>query len=87
MAGSITRIRLCDEPLPIRTSCATYCACLVRARRGQNDASVAHPAEYFLGGAPVISGPVQEGVGRFVATRQVAGHPIAVSRWERQARS
>ena len=28
------------------------------------------------------SGPVQEGIGRFVATRQVSGHPIAVSRWE-----
>jgi hypothetical protein len=29
-----------------------------------------------------LSGPVQEGVGRFIATRQVAGHSIAVSRWE-----
>ena len=28
------------------------------------------------------SGPVQEGIGRFIATRQVSGHPIAVSRWE-----
>jgi hypothetical protein len=27
------------------------------------------------------SGPVQEGIGQFVAVRQVAGHPIAVSRW------
>jgi hypothetical protein len=27
------------------------------------------------------SGPVQEGIGQFVAARQVAGHPIAVSRW------
>ena len=30
------------------------------------------------------SGPVQEGVGQFVATRQVTGHPIAVSRWDRR---
>ena len=29
------------------------------------------------------SGPIQEGIGRFVATRQVTSHPIAVSRWNR----
>jgi hypothetical protein len=28
------------------------------------------------------SEPFQESIGKFVATRQVAGHPIAVSRWE-----
>jgi hypothetical protein len=28
------------------------------------------------------SGPVQEGIGEFVAARQVTGHPIAVSRWD-----
>jgi hypothetical protein len=33
-----------------------------------------------------LSGPVQEGVGRFIATRQVAGHSIAVSRWENPGR-
>jgi hypothetical protein len=27
-------------------------------------------------------GPVQECIGQFVAARQVAGHPIAISRWE-----
>jgi hypothetical protein len=30
------------------------------------------------------SGPVQEGIGQFVAARQLSGHPIAVSRWERK---
>ena len=29
------------------------------------------------------SGPVQEGIGKFVAARQVNSHPIAVSRWDR----
>ena len=29
------------------------------------------------------SGPVQEGIGKFVATRQVTSHPITVSRWDR----
>ena len=29
------------------------------------------------------SGPVKEGIGRFVAARQVVAQPIAVSRWER----
>jgi hypothetical protein len=36
----------------------------------------------FLGGLGP-SGPVQEGIGQFVATRQVTGHPVAVSRWGR----
>jgi hypothetical protein len=30
---------------------------------------------------PHLSGPVQEGIQRLVATRQVSSHPIAVSRW------
>jgi hypothetical protein len=30
----------------------------------------------------LISGPVQETIGKFVAARQLAGHPIAISRWE-----
>ena len=29
------------------------------------------------------SGPVQEGIGKFVAARQVASHPIAASHWDR----
>ena len=29
------------------------------------------------------SGPVQEGIEKFVAARQVTGHPITVSRWDR----
>ena len=28
------------------------------------------------------SGPIPEGIGKFVARRQVASHPLAVSRWE-----
>ena len=29
------------------------------------------------------SGPVQEGIGKFVAARQAINHPVAVSRWDR----
>jgi hypothetical protein len=29
------------------------------------------------------SGPIQEGIGKFVAARQLSGHPITVSLWER----
>ena len=32
---------------------------------------------------PQESGPVQESIGKFVATRQVASQPVAVSRWDR----
>ena len=33
---------------------------------------------------PHQSGPVQEAIGRFVAARQLVGHPIAVTRWKRK---
>ena len=33
---------------------------------------------------PLASGPVQEAIGKFVVARQLAGHPITVSRWENE---
>jgi len=30
------------------------------------------------------SGPLQQSIGEFVAARQLANHPVAVSRWERK---
>ena len=36
----------------------------------------------FLAGLEPL-GPVQEGIWRFVSTRQVTGHPLAVSHWDR----
>src|SRR5258708_7486115 len=44
----------CEESLPIQRICATYWARSARAHRGSNGRSVAHPAELFLGGVPVI---------------------------------
>ena len=32
---------------------------------------------------PLPSGPVQESIGQFVAARQLAGHPISVSHWNK----
>jgi hypothetical protein len=29
------------------------------------------------------SGPVQEAIGKFVAARELSGHPVAVSSWNR----
>jgi hypothetical protein len=37
----------------------------------------------FLEGT-VPPGPVQEGIGQFVTARQLSGHPVAFSRWERK---
>jgi hypothetical protein len=37
----------------------------------------------FLGGTD-LSGPVREAIEEFVAARQLAGHPIAVSSWEKE---
>ena len=31
------------------------------------------------------SGPVQEGIRKFIAARQVPSHPITVSRWDRDS--
>ena len=31
------------------------------------------------------SGPLEEAIGQFVAARQLSGHPIALSRWERKS--
>ena len=33
----------------------------------------------------IPSGPVQEAIEQFVAARQLAGHSLAISRWEREA--
>jgi hypothetical protein len=33
---------------------------------------------------PPSSGPVPEAIGQFVVARQLAGHPLTVSRWERE---
>ena len=30
-----------------------------------------------------LSGPIQEGIAKFVAARQVTDHPLAFSRWDR----
>jgi hypothetical protein len=39
---------------------------------------------FLEGQLSLAPGPVQEAIGLFVAARQLAGHPIAVSRWERE---
>jgi hypothetical protein len=41
------------------------------------------PQTLFLEETP-LSEPVQENIGKFVSARQLSGHPIAVSRWERK---
>jgi hypothetical protein len=32
-----------------------------------------------------LSGPVEKGIGPFVAMREVTGHPIIVTRWDRSS--
>ncbi len=33
---------------------------------------------------PSESGPIQEAIGKFVAARELSGHPTAVQRWEEE---
>jgi hypothetical protein len=67
---------------PIRRVFATYRAWPARVRWGHNNGSVTHLQSIFLE-EPQPSGPIQEGVRHFVATRQATSYPIAVSRWGR----
>jgi hypothetical protein len=32
----------------------------------------------------LLSGPIQEAIGQFISARQLAGNPVAISRWERK---
>ena len=52
MAGVIAAVYCCEESSPVRGICATRRSCLAGARWGKNDRSVAHSAEFVLGGAP-----------------------------------
>ena len=82
LAGTITPVYSREGPLPIQGICATCRAGTARACWRKNDGSIPTLQNIFLEGHP-SSGPVQEGIGQFVATRQVTRHPVAVSRWDK----
>jgi hypothetical protein len=84
MAGGFTSIYRVEGSPRIPGVSATYCTRLSRPRRGTRDRRVACPAEYFLGGSRPIRVCVQRAIGKFVAVRQLASHPMAVSHWERK---
>jgi hypothetical protein len=51
---------------------------------GESGTEVLPALEMLFFEEPLPSGPVQEAIGEFVATRQFAGHPIAISSWRRE---
>ena len=51
---------------------------------GESGAEVLPALEMLFFEEPLPSGPVQEALEQFVAARQLAGHPIAISPWERE---
>jgi hypothetical protein len=57
MAGTISTIYWCEEPLPIREICIMYHILPARNRWGQNDRSVARPPKYFFRGTSAIGSP------------------------------
>ena len=77
MAGNLTSIHQCESSFSIPGTHVTYRSGPARARRG----SATLPSESFPDESPLI-GRVQGAIGNFVAARQLAGHPIAVSRWD-----
>jgi hypothetical protein len=48
---------------------------------GRRTTEVLPTLQHIFSGGLEFSGPVQEGIGKFVAARQVAGRPTAVSHW------
>ena len=48
---------------------------------GESVTEVLPALEMLFFEKPLPSGPVQEAIGEFVATRELAGHPIAISPW------
>jgi hypothetical protein len=79
MAGTFTSVRCFEESLHIGGICAPYCARPSRPCRGEIDNC--HPGEYFLKGFQP-SGPLHEGIEKFVAARLLTSHPVAVSGWD-----
>ena len=57
IAGTITTIYWCEEPLPIREICILYHILPARTHWEQNDRSVARPPKYFLRGTSAIRSP------------------------------
>ena len=54
---------------------------LARPRQGKSYKCVARIGEYFFLEELQSSGPAEEAIGQFVASRQLLGHPVAVSGW------
>jgi hypothetical protein len=80
MARTVASIYRCEESLFIRGSCVTHCACPERARFwGRMTGVLPALRNIYLEGSELI----QEGIGQFVASRQVTNHPIAITCWIR----
>jgi hypothetical protein len=71
MAGTFTFIYCCEESIPIWGILHHTPWELI----GKNDRSVAHPAEYFFGGAPAV--------GTCIAARQLSGGFQGFTDWSR----
>ena len=68
--------------------CKEFARCIVPALQelveGRRTEVLPALENIFLEGLE-SSGPVEKGIGQFVAMREVTGHPIAVTRWDRSS--
>ena len=85
MAGSFTFICCCEESLLIGEICVTYCARTARAVGGRTIEVLLILENIFLEGLQT-SGPLQEGIDKFVAARRLTDRPVTVSRWDRDSK-
>ena len=74
VAGILTPISRCEESLCMQGMCAMHRAFPARARWGQDDRSVARPAEYIPGGAPIGTCPGMHSGVRCRATGHQSPH-------------
>jgi len=86
LAGTFTSVCCCEESLHMQDIYSPYCARPARACRGKNDKSFAHPGEYSLGRVSA-AGTLHEGIQKFVGSRRLTSHPVAVPRWDKDSDS
>ena len=78
MAGTITPIFSCKGSLPNKKFALHIVPALQELIGGRATEMLPTLQNIFL----EASGPVQDSIEQFVATRQIASRPIAVSHWE-----
>jgi hypothetical protein len=80
MVATLTPIYRGEETLLTQGS-AGYRGSSARARWGQNNGSIANLQNIFVEELE----PFEKNIGQFVVARQLSGHPVAISNWDKES--